>query len=109
MSSPIELEENGSKSGTGLMVRCLEGYDGGLPIQSYHLEVVTDDDDNDGPIILNKTVAASSNGPLFEVAGLTTGKSYKLFLYAVNSKGRSEPTVLEPVTLKGVAMYKTGE
>ncbi|XP_033228472.1 neural cell adhesion molecule 2-like [Belonocnema kinseyi] len=108
MSSPIDLEENGSKSGTGLMVRCLEGYDGGLPIQSYHLEVVTDDDDNDGPIILNKTVAASPNGPLFEVAGLTTGKSYKLFLYAVNSKGRSEPTVLEPVTLKGVAMYKTG-
>ncbi|XP_043482941.1 neural cell adhesion molecule 2-like [Leptopilina heterotoma] len=108
MSSPLELEEIGSKSGTGLMVRCLEGYDGGLPIQSYHLEVVSDDEDNDGPIILNKTVPANPGGPFFEVAGLSTGKSYKLFLYAVNSKGRSEPTILEPVTLKGVAMYTTG-
>ena len=108
LSAPTELEElKSSSSGTGLLVRCLEGYDGGLPIHSYHVEVVSNDDE--GPIILNKTVPASPAGPTIEVAGLSTGRSYRLFLYAVNAKGRSEPTVLEPVTLKGVAMYTTGE
>lgn len=101
------MEELGTKSGTGLVVRCLEGYDGGLPIYSYQLEVVADEDE--GPILLNKTVPAGPNGPTFEVAGLTTGRSYRLFLYAINAKGRSEPAILEPVTLKGVAMYTTGE
>ncbi|XP_029055786.1 neural cell adhesion molecule 2 isoform X1 [Osmia lignaria lignaria] len=106
MSAPLDNEELSAKSGTGLLVRCLEGYDGGLPIYSYQLEVVSDEDG--GPILLNKTVPASPNGPMFEVAGLTTGKSYRLFLYAINAKGRSEPAILEPVTLKGVAMYTTG-
>lgn len=107
MSAPPDAEDLGSKSGTGLVVRCLEGYDGGLPIYSYQLEVVADEDG--GPILLNKTVPANPNGPSFEVAGLTTGRSYRLFLYAINAKGRSEPAILEPVTLKGVAMYTTGE
>lgn len=102
------MEELGTKSGTGLVVRCLEGYDGGLPIYSYQLEVVADEDGG-GPILLNKTVPASPNGPTFEVAGLTTGRSYRLFLYAINAKGRSEPAILEPVTLKGAAMYTIGE
>ncbi|KYN36889.1 Myelin-associated glycoprotein [Trachymyrmex septentrionalis] len=106
MSAPLDMEELGTKSGTGLLVRCLEGYDGGLPIHSYQLEVVSDEDGS--PILLNKTVPAGPNGPTFEVAGLTTGKSYRLFLYAINAKGRSEPAILEPVTLKGVAMYTTG-
>ncbi|XP_015585249.1 hemicentin-1 isoform X2 [Cephus cinctus] len=108
LSAPVELEELGSISGlgTGLTVRCLDGYDGGLPIHSYQLEVVADEDG--GTIFRNKTVTAGTNGPVFDVAGLTTGRSYRLFLYAVNSKGRSDPTVLEPVTLKGVAMYTTG-
>ncbi|CAD1479048.1 unnamed protein product, partial [Heterotrigona itama] len=106
MSAPLDAEELNAKSGTGLIVRCLEGYDGGLPIHSYQLEVVADEDG--GPILLNKTVPASPNGPTFEVAGLTTGRSYRLFLYAINAKGRSEPAILEPVTLKGVAMYTTG-
>ncbi|CAL7948602.1 unnamed protein product [Xylocopa violacea] len=106
MSATLDAEELSAKSGTGLIVRCLEGYDGGLPIYSYQLEVVADEDG--GPILLNKTVPANPNGPTFEVAGLTTGRSYRLFLYAINAKGRSEPAILEPVTLKGVAMYTTG-
>ncbi|XP_053984957.1 synaptogenesis protein syg-2-like isoform X2 [Hylaeus volcanicus] len=105
MSAPLDIEELGVKSGTGLLVRCLEGYDGGLPIYSYQLEVVADEDG--GPTLLNKTIPASPSGPAFKVAGLTTGQSYRLFLYAINAKGRSEPAILEPVTLKGVAMYTT--
>ncbi|XP_076164768.1 neural cell adhesion molecule 2 [Ptiloglossa arizonensis] len=106
MSAPIDALELSPKFGTGLLVRCLEGYDGGLPIYSYQLEVVADEDG--GPILRNQTIPANSNGPAFEVAGLTTGRSYRLFLYAINAKGRSEPAILEPVTLKGVAMYTTG-
>ncbi|XP_048507563.1 hemicentin-2-like isoform X2 [Athalia rosae] len=106
LSAPLEFEDLSSKSASGLAVKCSEGYDGGLPIQSYHLDIVGDEDD--GLILNNKTVAAGSNGPEFEVAGLTPGRSYRLFLYAINGKGRSEPTILEPVTLKGVAMYTTG-
>ncbi|KAH0949279.1 hypothetical protein HN011_003074 [Eciton burchellii] len=108
MSAALDADDlGGGKSGTGLVVRCLDGYDGGLPIYGYQLEVVADEADG-GPILLNKTVPASPSGPTFEVAGLTTGRSYRLFLYAINAKGRSEPAILEPVTLKGVAMYTTG-
>ncbi|XP_035725896.1 hemicentin-1-like isoform X1 [Vespa mandarinia] len=106
LSAPSDVEELGTKSGTGLIVRCLDGYDGGLPIHSYQLEVVAEEDGV--PILLNKTVPANPNGAIFEVTGLTTGKSYRLYLYAINAKGRSDSTILEPVTLKGVAMYKTG-
>ena len=115
MSAAIGLEDleltksstaNGLQS-TGLLVRCLESYDGGLPVQSYHVEVTSDEDD--GRTVLNKTVTAMLGGPIIEVAGLTAGKSYRLYLYAVNAKGRSEPAIIEPVTLKGAAMYTTGE
>jgi neural cell adhesion molecule len=112
MSSTSELEElslgkSSVGASTGLLVNCLESYDGGLPIQSYHVEVVADEDES--RIILNKTVLATTSGPSIEVAGLSTGRSYRLFLYAANAKGRSEAAILEPVTLKGVAMYTTGE
>lgn len=107
LSAPLDVEELGTKSGTGLIVRCLDGYDGGLPIHSYQLEVVAEEDGVS--ILLNKTVPANSNGAIFEVTGLTTGKSYRLYLYAINAKGRSDSTILEPVTLKGVAMYTTGK
>ncbi|XP_043272745.1 hemicentin-1 [Venturia canescens] len=107
MSSPVELgDEHVVKSASGLTVRCIEGYDGGLPIQSYQLEVV--DDEDVGSLVINRTDPAGTNGPIFEVTSLTTGRSYRLFLYAINAKGRSDPTVLEPVTLKGAAMYTTG-
>ncbi|XP_015190919.1 PREDICTED: hemicentin-1 [Polistes dominula] len=105
MSAPLDVEELGTKSGTGLIVRCLDGYDGGLPIHSYQLEVVSEED---GSILWNKTLPTNPNGPTFEVTGLTTGKSYRLYLFAINAKGRSDPAILEPVTLKGVAMYTTG-
>lgn len=107
LSAPLGVEEVGTKSGTGLIVRCLDGYDGGLPIYSYQLEVVAEEDG--ASILLNKTVQANPNGAIFEVTSLTTGKSYRLYLYAINAKGRSDPTILEPVTLKGVAMYTTGK
>ncbi|XP_058796760.1 hemicentin-1-like isoform X2 [Phymastichus coffea] len=94
-----------------LIVRCSEGFDGGLPITSFELEVYSDENVyHVNTIYINHTDKVSTNtlGPMFEVPGLEPGRNYKMLLYAVNAKGRSDPVVLEPVTLKGVAMYTTG-
>ena len=93
-----------------LIVRCSEGFDGGLPLTNYELEVYSEENVyHVNTIYLNHTERSGSSGPVFEVPGLEPGRNYRLHLYAVNAKGRSDPVVLEPVTLKGVAMYTTGE
>lgn len=106
-----------SKEGADwLIVKCSEGFDGGLPLTNYEMEIYSEDNVlHVNTIYLNHTVDRSSSlslgsgiGPIFEVPGLEPGRNYKLLLYAVNAKGRSDPVVLEPVTLKGVAMYTTG-
>ncbi|CAB0044186.1 unnamed protein product [Trichogramma brassicae] len=101
-----------------LIVRCSEGFDGGLPITGYELEVYSDENVyHVNTIAINRTdkmaMDTSGNsvkpltGPIFEIPGLEPGRNYRLHLYATNAKGRSDPVVLEPVTLKGVAMYTT--
>lgn len=103
-------------------MRCNESFDGGLPITSYEIEVYSDENVyHVNTIYINHTEKSSSigvpshggggggGGPIFEVPGLELGRNYRLLLYALNAKGRSDPVVLEPVTLKGVAMYTTGE
>ncbi|XP_076638457.1 neural cell adhesion molecule 2 [Colletes latitarsis] len=92
-----------------LIVKCSEGFDGGLPLTNYEIEVYSEENVyHVNTIYLNHTERSSSSGPIFEVPGLEPGRNYRLHLYAVNAKGRSDPVVLEPVTLKGVAMYTTG-
>ncbi|CAH1987508.1 unnamed protein product, partial [Acanthoscelides obtectus] len=81
----------------GFQVECVEGFDGGLP-QSFVMEVV------EIPGLrprLNLTTYRAP--PAFSVAGLEPGRAYRIALYAVNAKGRSEPTLIDPVTFKGVA------
>lgn len=41
--------------------------------------------------------------PMFTARGLDDATSYRIMLYAVNAKGRSDPTIIDPVTFKGVA------
>lgn len=99
-----------SRDADWLIVRCSEGFDGGLPITNYELEVYSEENVyHFNTFYLNHTERSSSSGPVFEVPGLETGRKYRLHLYAVNAKGRSDPVVLEPVTLKAVAMYTTGK
>lgn len=79
---------------------------------SYELEVYSEENVyHINTIYLNRSERASGPqaGPIFEVPGLEPGRNYKLLLYAVNAKGRSDPVVLESITLKGVAMYTTGK
>lgn len=44
----------------------------------------------------------------FYIDNLEPGNSYRIILFAVNAKGRSEPTVIDDITFKGVAKF-TGE
>lgn len=105
-----DFKATDSRDSDSLIVRCSEGFDGGLPLTNYELEVYSEENVyHTNTIYLNHTDRSGSSGPVFEVSGLEPGRNYRLHLYAVNAKGRSDPVVLEPVTLKGVAMYTTGE
>ncbi|KAG7204266.1 hypothetical protein KM043_002088 [Ampulex compressa] len=104
-----DFKATDSRDADWLIVRCSDGFDGGLPLTNYELEVYSEENVyHVNTIYLNHTERFGSSGPVFEVPGLEPGRNYRLHLYAVNVKGRSEPVVLEPVTLKGVAMYTTG-
>ncbi|XP_060536558.1 neural cell adhesion molecule 1 isoform X2 [Cylas formicarius] len=78
-----------------LQVDCTEGYDGGLT-QTFYMEVL------ELPSLRSK-LNLTSRAPVFTADGLDPGASYRIMLYAVNKKGRSEATVIDPVTFKGVA------
>jgi hypothetical protein len=83
-----------------LEVDCVEGFDGGQP-QYFLLEVF---DMQTGMLQAN----ISSKFPLFSVTGLGPGMVLKMLVYAANSKGKSEPAIVEGFTLK-VAEKQTGE
>lgn len=53
-------------------------------------------------------VSTNRTPPYFEVRGLPPGVSYRIDLYAVNAKGRSDVSTIETVTLKGQEKY-TGQ
>ncbi|KAG7202911.1 hypothetical protein KM043_010052 [Ampulex compressa] len=83
-----------------LSVECTAGFDGGQP-QHFLLEVF---DQHTGILQANVT---SKDNAAFTVQGLEPGKVLNMVLYAVNAKGRSDPTLLEGFTLK-VAEKQTG-
>jgi hypothetical protein len=78
----------------------VEGFDGGQP-QYFLLEVF---DAQTGMLQTN----ISSKFPVFSVNGLGPGMVLKMLVYAANSKGKSEPVLVEGFTLK-VAEKQTGE
>ena len=83
-----------------LEVDCLEGFDGGQP-QYFLLEAF---DLQTGQLRANM----SSKFPNFSLNGLGPGMILKMLVYAANSKGKSDPIVIEGFTLK-VAEKQTGE
>ena len=72
---------------SSIRVDCKAGFDGGLP-QTFLLEVYDRD---------NKLKTKVTNQmPIFEIANFdTSGLPVKMFVYAQNAKGSSEPFVLE--------------
>lgn len=70
-----------------IRIKCREGFDGGLP-QTFLLEAF----DGDGMLRTKVT----NQSPSFEIAPIDTGGHHiKMYIYAQNSKGSSEPFVLE--------------
>ncbi|PSN56957.1 hypothetical protein C0J52_10847, partial [Blattella germanica] len=82
-----------------LEVDCIEGFDGGQP-QYFLLEAF---DLQTGQLRANM----SSKFPAFSLSGLGPGMVLKMLVYAANSKGKSDPVVIEGFTLK-VAEKQTG-
>lgn len=41
----------------------------------------------------------------FVVDNLEPGISFRIVMFAVNAKGRSEPTIIDDITYKGIAKY----
>ena len=77
---------------TTLGIRCVEGFNGGLA-QSFMLEVR---DSHTQEIRANFT----SPVPRFAVGSLQPGALYLASVYAFNSKGRSDPMVLNAAMLR---------
>ncbi|XP_045472886.1 nephrin-like isoform X2 [Harmonia axyridis] len=78
-------------SSYSLEIKCLQGYDGGLP-QNARLEIY---DKMTSVLVKNATSDFSS----ICIEDLKPGISLRIIIYSENSKGRSEPVVLEADTL----------
>lgn len=93
---------------TSVEVRCVAGYDGGLP-QKFILEVYHGDVDflSTGQPLYN---VSNADEPSFSLAGLEAGveAGVHVAVYAVNAKGRSQPVVLSEVTYRD-AEKRTGK
>ncbi|XP_012345525.2 hemicentin-1-like [Apis florea] len=93
---------------TSVEVKCVAGYDGGLP-QKFILEVYHGDVDflSSSQPLYN---VSNADEPSFSLAGLEASveAGVHVAVYAVNAKGRSQPVVLSEVTYRD-AEKRTGQ
>ncbi|XP_060805169.1 nephrin [Amyelois transitella] len=88
-----------NQTSSGLLVECVEGFDGGLP-QVFHMEVL------ELPAMRLIANVSSNHTPTFELPGLNShAASYALLLYAANAKGRGEEVTLYTVALRPPDKY----
>ncbi|XP_041969779.1 hemicentin-1-like [Aricia agestis] len=87
-----------NQSDEGLVVDCLEGYDGGLP-QRFLMEVI------ELPSMIVRANISSNSTPSFALQALDAGFSYLLNIYAANAKGRSEETTLSTAAIRPPDKY----
>ncbi|XP_068152955.1 nephrin isoform X1 [Drosophila tropicalis] len=86
---------------SSLTVTCSDGFNGGLP-QLFLLEL---QDSFTHEIKANIT----STSPRFTVSGLVPGSLYRLSIFAYNSKGRSDPAILNAAMLRMPEKQLTSE
>lgn len=93
---------------TSVEVKCVAGYDGGLP-QKFILEVYHGDVDflSSSQPLYN---VSNVDEPNFSLAGLEASveAGVHVAVYAVNAKGRSQPVILSEVTYRD-AEKRTGK
>ncbi|XP_029046064.1 nephrin-like isoform X6 [Osmia bicornis bicornis] len=82
-----------------LYVECTEGFDGGLP-QKFTIQVDREAGTGSSSSKPTGTVYnQTSQVPLFSVGNLEPGTTYEVYVYASNSKGRSETVHFRATTL----------
>ncbi|ROT77314.1 putative nephrin-like isoform X3, partial [Penaeus vannamei] len=86
-------------SETVVNVRCVAGFDGGLP-QTFVLELY---EPHTNVLVAN----ATSMVPRFVVGGLQHGMTFTAVVYSSNGKGRGEMVSFKVYTLKDVAEKRT--
>ena len=87
----------GSETGLNVRVSCREGFDGGLP-QTFLLEVYEMDE---------LKTKVTNQQPDFEIAGFHANGHVKMFVFAQNGKGSSEPFILEEDALLNIGAKQT--
>lgn len=68
-----------------IKVGCQEGFDGGLP-QTFLLEVYENE---------QLKTKMTNQKPFFEISQVDINQAVKLFVFAQNAKGSSEPFIIE--------------
>lgn len=68
-----------------IRIGCREGFDGGLP-QTFLLEVYENE---------QLKTKVTNQQPYFEIAHVDSGQPVKLYVFAQNAKGSSEPFIIE--------------
>ncbi|XP_034662612.1 hemicentin-1 isoform X1 [Drosophila subobscura] len=86
---------------SSLTVTCNDGFNGGLP-QHFLMELT---DSSTHELKANIT----STNPRFTVSGLTPGSLYKLYIFSFNTKGRSDPEILNAAMLRMPEKQLTSE
>ncbi|KAG7298039.1 hypothetical protein JYU34_018804 [Plutella xylostella] len=108
------LQAGNSSEGGWLVVRCVAGYDGGLP-QAFVLEAL---DPASGRIRFNATVNETDGLATFklDLSQLSSGQlenevdaTFNLLIYARNLKGESERTLLENIAFNDAARRTDGK
>ncbi|XP_067617196.1 uncharacterized protein side-IV isoform X2 [Eurosta solidaginis] len=82
-----------------LQVDCLEGFDGGLP-QGFILELV-----ELNSLRLARNLSLPHPPVSFLIENLDSTATYRMIIFAMNAKGRSEPTIIDDIHFKGVAKF----
>ncbi|KAI8129944.1 hypothetical protein FF38_11844 [Lucilia cuprina] len=90
-----------NQSADSLQVDCIEGFDGGLP-QSFMLELV---ELNNLRLARNITLQHTNSPVTFFIDNLDPSATYRMIIFAINAKGRSEPIIIDDINFKGVAKF----
>ncbi|KAL9897612.1 sidestep IV transmembrane protein isoform 2-T23 [Glossina fuscipes fuscipes] len=98
---PLQNCTISNQSADSLQVDCIEGFDGGLP-QSFMLELV---ELNSLRLARNITLPHTTSPVTFFIDNLDPTALYRMIIFAVNAKGRSEPIIIDDISFKGVAKF----
>lgn len=106
--SPVRNCTLANQTYTSVEVKCIAGYDGGLP-QRFVLEVYHGNIDS-LPDSKPQYNISSSDEPIFSLSSLDVpvDAGVHVAVYAVNAKGRSQPIILSEVTFRD-AEKRTGK